>query len=306
MIPSENLFVSFSGGETSGYLAQWAKKNLCDRYKQIVFGFANTGEENEETLIFADQCDQHFGLDLVWLEARVIHGERIGTGFTRVNFKSASRNGEPFEEVIKKYGIPNTKFKHCTRELKERPLTAYAASLGWDFWDTGIGIRVDEFDRISPTAKQRRIIYPLVAPEPMTKAGINTFWREQPFRLQLKGYQGNCKWCWKKSFRKHFTLIREKPEIYDFPRRMEVKYSRVGPEFSKDPPPREDYERTFFRGNLSVESLFEASAACNSFVPAEDDAVVFDEQLDLGLGCHESCEVFTDETEAEPIGGSRG
>ena len=44
----EKLFVAFSGGETSGYMAQYLKKHKQDQY-DMIFIFANTGQENEET-----------------------------------------------------------------------------------------------------------------------------------------------------------------------------------------------------------------------------------------------------------------
>ena len=50
MSKENNIFVSVSGGETSWFMAaliqkQWHNKNL-------LFGFANTGKEREETLNF--------------------------------------------------------------------------------------------------------------------------------------------------------------------------------------------------------------------------------------------------------------
>jgi len=45
-----------------------------------------------------------------------------------VTFETASRNGEPFEEMIQKYGITNMQSPQCTRNLKglPRPSTAWA------------------------------------------------------------------------------------------------------------------------------------------------------------------------------------
>ena len=119
----------------------------------------------------------------------------------------------------------------------------------------------------------------------------------------MKGYQGNCRWCWKKSFRKHLTLIGETPEAYDFPRRMEVLYPRVGAEFDKaetDP----NHRRKFFRGRRSTDDVFAMYAnRGEGFVPAEDDAAIlpaepgfFDPDLDAPGGCGgESCDIWTDE-----------
>ena len=67
----KNLLVSFSGGETSGFMAQWIKNHLDDVYDEIVFVFANTGLENEQTLEFVQKCDEHFKLNVQWVVASV-------------------------------------------------------------------------------------------------------------------------------------------------------------------------------------------------------------------------------------------
>lgn len=296
----DKLLISFSGGETSGYMTKWLLENNY-QYNQIAIVFANTGEENKQTLEFVDRCDKAFGFRTVWIEGVQFPGERRASNFKVVDFQTAARNGEPFEAAISKYGIPNFKFKDCTRNLKRKPIEAYAREgLGWGEYDLAIGIRADEIDRMT-SDQSRRIIYPLISPHPMTKPKINAFWSQQSFRLELKGYQGNCKWCWKKSLRKHLTLIQETPQVYDFPRRMEALYGGVGAEFLKDTsefPLPDNYRRTFFRGNLSVEDLFRIyEDRRDTLIPATDDSLNFDFELDVGSGCEESCEVFADEDE---------
>ena len=111
----ENLLVSFSGGETSAFMAQWLNRHYKEYgYKRIVFVFANTGLENEETLEFVKACDEYFGLNIHWLEAKVVFEKGVGTGYNEVDFESANRDGKPFEDMIKKYGIPNQANLHCT------------------------------------------------------------------------------------------------------------------------------------------------------------------------------------------------
>ena len=288
----KKLFISFSGGETSAFMAQWLLKNKAHEYDDVVTLFANTGQENEETLRFVQQCDEAFGLNVVWLEADV-QGDRIGTKHRIVDFDSASRHGEPFEAVIQKYGIPNQAYPHCTRELKLASML-YIASLEWvkGEYDTAVGIRVDEIDRIAADAKQRRLIYPLITDIEMTKPRINAWWQKQSFRLHLKGYQGNCKWCWKKSMRKHLTILNETPEYYDFPERMEEQHGRAGHNVDGN-------KRVFFRKNMSTKKL-RMIASDGGFTPAEDDAQVYEDQMSLGFdldapggGCDgESCEPF--------------
>lgn len=287
------LLISFSGGETSAFMTKWLLENARDQYDRMLVVFANTGQENEETLEFVRDCDEQFGFGTVWIEAVVnpIKGE--ATGYKVVTFETAARNGEPFEAVIAKYGIPNQAFRHCTYNTKRYPIEAYARSFGLrpKDYDLAIGIRADEIDRMSATDK-RRIIYPLISMVKTTKADINEFWLRQPFRLRLKDYQGNCKWCWKKSMRKHFRIINENPAAYDFPRRMEQVYGKVGPEFEKDVKPEPEYRRTFFRKNLSTVDLFRLA---QGYVEPAQQMSIFDDWLDVGAGCEESCEVFSSE-----------
>ncbi len=272
------------------------------RYESIVTVFANTGQEREETLDFVDKCDKHFGLNVVWLEAVVHNGARKGTTHSITSYIKAERKGKPFEDVIRKYGIPNQAFPHCTRELKIAPINSYVKSLGWKTgtFHMAVGIRADEFDRMSVGATLKGIVYPLIQWAPTTKPEVNAWWKSQPFRLPLKGYQGNCSWCWKKSMRKHLTLIDEAPEIYNFPREMERKYGRVGYEFTvaksgQHTPLAASYKRTFFRKSMSTDDLFEEYERERwKFLRSEDDHTIMPDgysDLDAQYGCEESCEV---------------
>lgn len=291
----KRLFISFSGGETSAFMAQWLMANKAQDYDDVVCLFANTGQENEQTLYFVDRCNREFGLSVVWVEAEVNPERSKGTTHRVVDFVTASRMGEPFERVIEKYGIPNQAYPHCTRELKLSPMTSYLRSIGWESgsYDTAVGIRVDEIDRVSPKRKELRLIYPLVSEFPMTKARVNAWWDAMPFRLELKGYEGNCKWCWKKSLRKHLTLITEHPEWYDFPERMERQHGLSGHNADGNP-------RTFFRGNRCVDDIRNL-AKQSGWEPAQDDSTEYTDQLELDLdvggGCTQSCEVNWEDAE---------
>lgn len=288
------LALSFSGGETSAYMLLWAKKHLFPQYDEWVVTFANTGQENEQTLEFVDRVQNYADVPVVWVEAVVHHDSRKGSTHKVVDFKTASRNGEPFEEVIKKYGIPNHTFQPCTRELKTNPMESYRRSLGWTLgtYQTAIGIRADEPQRIRPDAASKNIIYPLAHMHRVSKKHINAFWESMPFRLELTGYQGNCKWCWKKTLRKHLTIITETPEAYEFPERMENMYAFNGARNDGDTDPRR-----FFRRNRTVQDLRDL-AARGEFEMFHDDARIYPEpdlfDLDEGEtdGCVESCEAY--------------
>ena len=178
----EKLVCSFSGGKTSAYMAIRLKQEVKD--KEVVYIFANTGQENEETLKFVDAVDKAYSLGVVWVEAVVSPVLGEATGFRRVSYESACRDGSIFAEVCAKYGIPNSAFPHCTRELKLAPITAYLKHIGWGKGDylTAIGIREDESRR----AGKAGCVYPLIDWWPTDKQDINSFWEDQPFTLQLK------------------------------------------------------------------------------------------------------------------------
>lgn len=278
----KRLLCSFSGGRTSAFMTNWLLDNCANEY-DIKVVFSNTGQEHQKTLEFIKRCDDELGFGTAWVEAVVYQNERRSSSHKIVTFETASRAGEPFESIIQKYGIPNIAFPHCTRELKLRPIRSYMNSIGWETgsYETAIGIRIDETRRVKKDAKKAKISYPLIDIIPTDKQDVNDWWEEQSFNLEIPEHHGNCTWCWKKSLSKHFKLISESPEIYDFPRRMEELHGRTGAGSSKGE------SRVFFRNFISTNDLFKAAEIA-------DNSAMGKMQMDLDLngGCSESCEVY--------------
>jgi len=221
----EKLYVVMtSGGRTSMFLAKYIKENT--KYKNVLFVFLNTGKEKEETLAFIEKCDKEFNLNVIWLEAKIIHEKQIGTTYKIVNFKTASRNGEPFEKMLKKYPLPNNMASNCTRELKLRPVEAFIRNNYKDF-DVYriIGIRADEQHRKSNNATNEKLLYPLCDEIKVDAKFIRNWWENQTFDLELKDYEGNCDLCFKKSLKKRLTIVKENPKIAEWWEKMENKYS---------------------------------------------------------------------------------
>lgn len=142
--------LSFSGGSTSGYMLwrtlQANPRSVLDQYLRVAF--ANTGCEHEKTLEFVRECELRWGFPIEWVEYR-----DSDAGYEVVNFDNASRNGEPFEAIIRKRNyLPNPVTRFCTSELKIRAMHKHLKSLGWheanDGWDQFIGIRADEPRRV--------------------------------------------------------------------------------------------------------------------------------------------------------------
>lgn len=243
-------------------------------FENIVIAMANTGKERIETMTFARQCQNIFGQEIILVEALVHHGIRKSSSFRSVSFDNYSQNGEPFEDVIKKYGIPNKAFPHCTRELKTNPLHSYIKSLGWKKYKTAIGIRADEMDRINWKEKAKKNYWYPLADSGKTKKDVEAFWQAQPFTLNLLPHEGNCDFCWKKSLKKLQKIAKENPSLMNWWREMEVKYGNHTPLSRKvaNPPYR------FGRGNVSVDEI--------ANMPITEDNQMNIEFFD----CQETCE----------------
>lgn len=292
----KRLCIPVSGGESSAYMALRLRDELGADVETI-YPFANTGQENEETLEFVRLLETRYGLPVVWLEAVVHKNERKASTHKIVNFDTACRDGSIFDDLCYEYGLPNPNFLHCTRELKENPILSYCRSIGWGKppeFIRAIGIRFDELDRVSPNYRLNGLYYPMAFDWQVTKPHVNRFWAGEPERLNLRGWEGNCKWCYKKDHRKHTRLIIDNPEIYNVPRELERKYKHVKPKEG-------EIERKMFRAKkdatdkqgLSVDELFEY---CSTLIPwSHDDSEDYEAQDDLFSGCGTDCAPFQGE-----------
>jgi 3'-phosphoadenosine 5'-phosphosulfate sulfotransferase (PAPS reductase)/FAD synthetase len=207
--------------------------------------FANTGKEDEATLEFVRDCSTHWGVKIHWIEYR--HDE---VGFAEVDFDTASRDGEPFEALIRKVQfLPNSGMRICTTHLKIRPFRKYLDSIGVHRPVQLVGIRADEMRRVvkiraNPEAEGMERHLPL-ALAGIDVHAINEFWSQQPFNLKLTTFNGrtlagNCDLCYLKPASQLLSLIKEKPERATWWARMEslelTKQVNGNKQFSKDRP----------------------------------------------------------------------
>lgn len=208
----EPTVISFSGGRTSAYML-WRviQENDGQLPSEAIVCFANTGKEEETTLQFVRDCEVNWNVPVVWLEYQTEKPD-----FRVVNFETASRNGEPFENLIlKRKYLPNPVTRFCTSELKIRTIHKYVKSIGWKHNEKmdWVGIRADEQRRAAKIDRDRT---PLVAAG-ITKEDVGHFWRNQSFDLGLPNMNGvtmhgNCDLCFLKGAKQTYSLIEEKPE----------------------------------------------------------------------------------------------
>ncbi len=219
--------------------------------------FANTGKERPETLDFVRECGKAWDVDIRWVERRQRYTpDKAATlaqmaqdvvavespdddalviadpndRFVEVTYETASRNGEPFADLIRERRyLPNPTQGFCTTKLKIHPMRDWMRSRGFFSMDEKkktkvvdestvvIGLRADEPHRVAKLKKRnhddnRDLSFPLYVAG-ITKAMILAWWKEQPFDLRLKDWEGNCDLCFKKGQKKRRRIMRDRPDL---------------------------------------------------------------------------------------------
>lgn len=227
-LPDGNVLISFSGGRTSGYMLREildANGSLPDKAKVV---FANTGREMPETLDFVKKCSDRWSVSITWLEY-VRCDNKVGVSV--VNHNSASRNGEPLEELfVSRSYLPNVVSRFCTQETKVKTIKRYLVSQGWTTWTNTVGIRADEAHRVKPSKDKRWTNWFPLADAGATKKDVMSFWSKQPFDLRVTKGGGNCDGCFLKSEATLAAMWREHPNRMQWWADMEAK---IGGTFHK-------------------------------------------------------------------------
>ena len=216
--------LNVSGGLSSAYML-WL--HLQENGGQLADGtialFANTGKEREETLHFVAELTANWGVPITWLEYRY-HPERRGrrkgefkNDYEIVDYESASRDGQPFDDLIigHRY-LPNQAQRICTFELKVETFKRYLRyGLGAKTWVNSLGIRHDERRRWVKQINEPDVLLPLVTRR-VSKKDVQDFWAKQNFRLEIPSWKGNCDLCFLKGKQNLIHTMRNEPELAEW------------------------------------------------------------------------------------------
>tara|TARA_R100000808_G_scaffold23738_1_gene53110 strand:- start:4104 stop:4946 length:843 start_codon:yes stop_codon:yes gene_type:complete len=213
--------ISFSGGRTSGYMLRRILDAHGGQPEDLKICFQNTGLEHAATYEFVKDCAHRWDCDITWLEYCVKDGDH---DFRVVDYDSASRNGEPFSQLIEKRGyLPSVVARICTTMLKMRTMDKHIRTLpGFeDGYTNAVGLRADEphrAQRIKSDNSREEIICPIYE-NGETEVQVLEFWKEQPFDLNLPlrgNMAGNCVGCFLKKRSKIELLAKEMPEYFNW------------------------------------------------------------------------------------------
>lgn len=283
---TNNILCSVSAGYSSVLMATKIREWYPNH--NIVFAMANTSKERYESLDFMDKASRYFNIDLIWVEAVINQEQGKGTGFDTTDYTHLKRNGEIFEQGIKKYGIPSKINKWCNRELKLVPLKKFADEIfGLNNYSIAVGIRADEMDRVMLSYKNNNVFYPLLDNN-LGSRDRNKFWKDQPIKLEIEAFEGNCDFCFEKSFRKLMTIAKRRHDLVGWWDEMIQSYSKLPIEGK---PSYNAYAlnngMNFFRENKSADDI--VKMAKQQFTQATDEYVyetdLFDFEGDCGSGC---------------------
>jgi len=228
---TEPTVISFSGGRTSAFMLHKVLDANGGMPNDAFCIFCNTGKEHESTLEFVYQVEKNWQVPIVWLEYA-----RNQAKYSVVTYKTASRNGEPFAELItNKQFLPNSVMRFCTTELKIQPINRYMKSKGFDEFQTMAGIRADEPRRV---VKLRETLHAPLAADGITQADVQQFWKTNEFDLALEFRNkvtplGNCDLCFMKGANQLMSIIQHEPHRAIWWAEQEAK---IGGRFSKDRP----------------------------------------------------------------------
>ena len=258
--------ISFSGGRSSGFMLH----NILEAHnwelpEGVFVIFGNTGLEHHETYEFIHKIEEKW-CPVIWLEYEKWEDSKPVHGYKVVNYETASRNGEPFEKLIKenqtesgKPYMPNPRTRICTQYLKINPKYRFCKERNITEWDNVVGLRYDEPRRVN-NARGWYACETISAPMYHAEHDHNDvleFWKNYEFDLEIpsKAFT-NCVGCFLKNYKTLKEVARLDPKQLEWWDKMEKWSDR---QFDYQVP---SYERILKENEMQLEFDFEKGIDC--------------------------------------------
>lgn len=240
----DNLLINVSGGRSSAMMAYHISTSPMYASFNKLFLFCNTGQERKETLDFLNNMVIYWGLDIHFIEGIYSSEKGQGPKGLRVDFDVLDKNSRIFSNAIahlqknRWVGVPNQATPYCSVYLKVRPANWYAKKFfGTVKFKSAIGFRQEDMPRrisFAEISANEKNIFPLITDyaRPVNNQDLDEFFKTQPFKLEISGDLGNCRYCWKKpdeKIVKNILLDLEKgdTELIDWYYSMEKFYNNT-------------------------------------------------------------------------------
>lgn len=271
--------VSFSGGRTSAYLV-WLMVNLFP-YLNTKFIFCDTGAEHPKTYEFIKRLVKEWGVDLVCLRPVINPELNIGPTWERIDVSELKFDLTVMKKLMNKHGNFTIGRPHCTERLKTVVSDKYCdETFGKKNWIKWLGMRIDEPRRL----KIKKQMHYLADISDFEKPDVLSWWKKQPFDLEIPEHLGNCVFCVKKNKWKLVLAARDEPELFE-----EWSAAVEDEENVRLMPSDEHGIGRIYREWLSPSMLI----ASTSDVPTEHIRErIYKGKMDDANSCSESCEAY--------------
>lgn len=189
--------INFSGGKTSALMTILLKPTDDD----FVL-FCDTKREHPKTYKFLNDFEAHEGIK--------IH--------RAVYTHSRSPDMDGFEALTNwRQHLPNRMKRICTEELKIQTAKRYLRGIGIRKFESYIGFRFDEPNRVLNYKKRNVNVYPKfpLYDAKITKEDVNQYWLSKPYTLEIPSILGNCDLCFLKGKNTIINILSQYPELAD-------------------------------------------------------------------------------------------
>ena len=212
--------VSFSGGRTSAYLVERMNHRAKKYGIKVKYVFMDTGAEDPKTYEFIKNIVKHWKIDLVCL--RVMVNPKLGEAnyYREISLDELKCDLQPWRDILKKYGTPYFGGAFCTRAMKGMKTKKNGEGVFYQYCNekfgkgnyvSWLGIRIDEPKRLKPKPELNY----LADISDFEKQDILSWWKKQPFDLEIPEWLGNCIFCVKKGTNKIALAARERPAQFE-------------------------------------------------------------------------------------------
>lgn len=187
--------INISAGKSSALMAILMKPQKDD-----ILLFCDTGREHPLSYKFLDDFERNEGVTI----HRTSYTNRNAPGLFGFDALLANRKD-----------VPNVMRRECTKKLKVMQARRYLKSIGITKYDSYIGFRFDEPDRVLRHTERFTGVkthFPLHGLG-VTKPMVDQYWLSKSYTLEIPAIMGNCDGCFLKGVNNLIKIFTVQPDL---------------------------------------------------------------------------------------------